>query len=187
MESHGIYVTRQYDLDWGLTHEIVHLLVNENLGRAQDSYAFRWFDEGLAGMMEPVPAYASAPNWMLKVMGEIRRDPIPFQVMIASASAEMDSGSHDRWQTQATSMVRFVRDQCGKDGIRSILKAVGAGVPLEKALASVCSSRWASLRDLEDDWRASLQTGGKPAGPGTSIRTNAGHPATAPSGETSGQ
>lgn len=155
--ANAIYITAEYDIDWGLTHEMVHLLVDENLhSNAKDSQSFRWFNEGLAGMLEPVPANAKAADVSRRVKGKLRLEPIPFQEMISRDWFQADADSNDRWRAQATDVVGFIRKQCGKAVINSLLLAVGDGSQVPEALAGACSGRWKTIEALEKDWKATF-------------------------------
>ncbi|MBN1890024.1 MAG: hypothetical protein JW850_18655 [Thermoflexales bacterium] len=130
-----------------LAHELTHLLVYQATGDAY-THVPCWLDEGLAVSSEasPDPAYQAA-------LEAAYRDNalISIEALCAPFPADWDTARLSYAQSQ--SLVRFIREQYGPQGIRTLLAAyrdgAACGSGVERALGL-------PLARLEMDWQASL-------------------------------
>lgn len=154
-----IYVYAGPGLNSTLAHEIVHLIMNENL-RSRAFGQLSWLSEGLAAVLALVttqllPESSDPPDtWY-----GIRSDARPFEQM-TGRDLRLSKKREDyvRWHDQASSVTWFLIRRCGMSGMRELLRAI-ASQPrfslepyLDKALPQSCGGRWASMKELERDW-----------------------------------
>ena len=133
-----------------IPHELTHLLVYQ---AAQPHYdrVPTWLNEGLATANEWLPD----PDLEVALDDAFRTGRLlPFESLCAPFPAEVDAARLA--YAQSGSLVQFVRDRYGGQGIRALLAAYrqnatcAAGV--ERALGI-------SLQTLESDWRAGRRAG----------------------------
>jgi hypothetical protein len=126
---------------------LTHLLVYQATGDAY-THVPRWLDEGLAVLSEtpPEPAYQAT-------LEAAYRDEalISIEALCAPFPADWDAAQLSYAQSQ--SLVRFIRERYGHQGIHALLGAyrdgADCGSGVERALGL-------PLATLETDWQASL-------------------------------
>jgi hypothetical protein len=120
-------------------HEMAHAAVHE-IGSEEIP---RWLDEGIAVLMEGMPAAAHSPPRMR--LNEISAGFESFRTDIGGIQ------SHRCYQ-QAHAIVAGLQDRCGIAGIRKVLEAMGEGRSPDRAFRNGVGIR---LADLEREWRGS--------------------------------
>ena len=131
-----------------IPHEITHLLVYQAATPAGYKYVPAWLDEGLATANErwPTPEHA-----MVLEEARVEGALIPLQDLCVPFSP--DSPTAFLSYAQSGSVVRFIRERYGDEGIRALLVAYANGAScaggVEKALGL-------TLNGLETAWRVSL-------------------------------
>jgi hypothetical protein len=132
-----------------LPHEITHLLVYQLVTPDGYRYVPEWLDEGLATANErlPTPEYALALE-EARTRGQL----LPMEELCVPFSPDPRTAVLS--YAQSASLVEFVRQRYGADGIRRLLSAYAGGASctsgVEEALA-------ASFSKLENGWRISLE------------------------------
>lgn len=130
-----------------LAHELTHLLVYQATGSGY-TYVPRWLDEGLAVLNEPSPD----PAYQLALEAAFRANRLlPIETLCAPFAS--DAAAAQLAYAQSQSLVRFIRERYGNEGLRRLLAAYrdGAG-----CAAGVERGLGVSLGALELDWRAGL-------------------------------
>ncbi len=132
-----------------IPHEITHLLVYQAVTPASYRYIPEWLDEGLATANERLPE----PDYDL-ALKEAREGGrlIPLEDLCVPFSP-------DRYiaflaYAQSGSLVEFIREQYGADGIRTLLAAYANGAGCAGGVEEVLH---VSLSGLETAWRTSLE------------------------------
>jgi hypothetical protein len=132
-----------------LPHEITHLLVYQLVTSGGYRYVPEWLDEGLATANErlPTPEYALAleearAGGRLLSMEELC---VPFSPDPRTAVLSY---------AQSASLVEFIRERYGADGIRRLLSAYAGGASCTSGVEEALS---VSFDKLENDWRVSLE------------------------------
>jgi len=131
-----------------IPHEITHLLVYQAATPAGYKYVPAWLDEGLATANErwPTPEHA-----MVLEEARVEGALIPLQDLCVPFSP--DSPTAFLSYAQSGSVVQFIRERYGDEGIRALLAAYANGAScaggVEKALGL-------TLNGLETAWRVSL-------------------------------
>ncbi len=132
-----------------LPHEITHLLVYQLTTSEGYRHVPTWLDEGLATANEQLPTPEHA--LMLKEAYEanqllpLRELCVPF-----SASSRTAALSY----AQSGSVVRFIREEYGADGIRRLLAAYADGASCTSGVEEALD---VDFNRLESAWRASLR------------------------------
>jgi len=132
-----------------IPHEITHLLVYQTVTPTGYRYVPAWLDEGLATANErlPTPEYAMALE-EARVAGEL----IPLENLCVPFSP--DSHTALLAYAQSGSVVRFIRERYGAEGIRALLAAYTNGASCARGVQEALG---VSLSGLETAWRASLE------------------------------
>jgi hypothetical protein len=132
-----------------IPHEITHLLVYQLVKPAGYRYVPEWLDEGLATANErlPEPDYALA-------LEEAREEGrlIPLEDLCVPFSPERSTALLA--YAQSGSLVQFIREQYGAEGIRALLAAYANGAGCAGGVQEALS---VSLSGLETAWRTSLE------------------------------
>jgi hypothetical protein len=132
-----------------LPHEITHLLVYQLVTPIGYRYVPEWLDEGLATANErlPTPEYALALEEARKAgqLLSVEELCIPFSPDPRTAMLSY---------AQSASVVQFIRQRYGADGIRKLLSAYANGASCTSGVEEALEI---SLDKLESDWRISLE------------------------------
>jgi len=132
-----------------LPHEIAHLLIYElatpeGYGNIPD-----WLDEGLATAYEhlPTPEYALAVEEAREAGHLLSLEELCVPFSPDPRTAILSYG-------QSASVVRFVRETYGAEGIRRLVSAYADGASCRSGVEEALG---VSLNKLESDWRMSLE------------------------------
>jgi len=132
-----------------IPHEITHLLVYQTVTPAGYRYVPEWLDEGLATANErlPTPEYAMALE-EARVAGQL--------LSLESLCVPFSPDSHTAFlaYAQSASVVQFIRERHGAEGIRGLLAAYANGA---SCTGGVQEALDISISGLETIWRASLE------------------------------
>ncbi len=132
-----------------IPHEVTHMLVYQAVTPTSYKHVPEWLDEGLATANEkrPTPEYAVALE-EARVAGQL----IPLEDLCVPFSPD----STTAWlaYAQSSSVVQFIRQQYGADGIRALLRAYANGA---SCASGVQDGLNVNLSGLETAWRASLE------------------------------
>ena len=129
-----------------ITHELAHAM----LAQATRDQAPRWMHEGLAQRVEMVPYAPNAFNMYEE--DKLLAVSVLDAVLASSRDGDMVGEAYIVSQT----FVRYVEDDLGESGVRSLIAKFGEGATTEEAIEAV-SGR--SLADFD----ASFRTWGKSA------------------------
>ena len=132
-----------------LPHEITHLLVYQLVTSEGYRYVPAWLDEGLATANEPWPT----PEYEL-VLEEARGTGRLLAVEELCYPFSPDPRTAMLSYAQSASLVRFIRQQYGADGIRRLLSAYANGA---SCTSGVQEALGVQFDRLENDWRNSLE------------------------------
>jgi hypothetical protein len=132
-----------------IPHEVTHLLVYQAVTSAGYEYVPEWLDEGLATANEQLP------NPDYTVMVEDAREgghllPLPNLCVPFSP----DPGTAFLSYAQSSSVVQFIRERYGAEGIRALLAAYANGASCAGGVQEALNI---SISGLETAWRASLE------------------------------
>jgi len=132
-----------------IPHEITHLLVYQAVAPANYRYVPEWLDEGLATANErlPTPEYAVATE-----EARVQEQLLPLQELCVPFSP--DSNTAFLAYAQSGSVVQFIRQRYGAQGIRALLAAYADGASCTQGVQEALHI---SLSGLETAWRASLE------------------------------
>jgi len=132
-----------------IPHEITHLLVYQAATPAGYKYVPTWLDEGLATANErwPTPEHA-----MMLEEARVEGALIPLQDLCVPFSP--DSPTAFLSYAQSGSVVRFIRERYGDEGIRALLAAYANGA---SCAGGVEQALGLTLNGLETAWRVSLE------------------------------
>jgi hypothetical protein len=132
-----------------IPHEITHLLVYQIVTPEGYKYVPEWLDEGLATANERLPT----PEHALMIEeARLQRQLIPLQDLCVPFSP--DSQTALLAYAQSGSVVKYIRERYGAQGIRDLLAAYANGA---SCTSGVEEALGISLGALETDWRASLE------------------------------
>jgi hypothetical protein len=127
-----------------IPHEISHLVVHQ----AAPDYVPPWLDEGLAVLNEELPA----PQREAALKAALTQDGLlPLETLCAPFP--LDSHQATLAYAQSASVVRFVREQYGREGLSRLVAAYGLGATCQRGVEQALG---VTLKQLEDDWRADL-------------------------------
>jgi hypothetical protein len=132
-----------------LPHEITHLLVYQLVTPEGYRYVPEWLDEGLATSNERLPT----PEYAL-VLDEARKADQLLPVEELCIPFSPDPRVAVLSYAQSASLVQFVRQRYGADGIRRLLSAYANGASCTSGVEEALE---VSLGKLENDWRISLE------------------------------
>ena len=132
-----------------IPHEITHLLIYRAVSPSAYRYIPEWLDEGLATANErlPTPEYAIALEEACA-----KEQFLPVEELCVPFSP--NSRTALLAYAQSGSLVRFIRERYGAQGIRALLEAYGNGA---SCAGGVQETLDISLSGLETAWRASLE------------------------------
>jgi hypothetical protein len=132
-----------------IPHEITHLLVYQAATSTGYRYVPEWLDEGLATANErlPTPEYA-----VILEEARLKDQLLPLQDLCVPFSP--DSQTAYLAYAQSASVVQFIRERYGVEGIRALLAAYANGA---RCAGGVQEALNISLSGLETAWRASLE------------------------------
>jgi hypothetical protein len=132
-----------------LPHEITHLLVYQSATSAGYRYVPEWLDEGLATTSErlPTPEYALTLE-EARTAGHL----LPLEDLCIPFSPDPRTAMLS--YAQSASVVQFIRQRYGADGIRGLLSAYANGA---SCTSGVEEALGIGLDKLEHDWRISLE------------------------------
>jgi hypothetical protein len=132
-----------------IPHEITHLLVYQTVTPASYRYIPEWLDEGLATANErlPMPEYAVTIE-EARAQGQL----IPLEDLCVPFSP--DPYAAFLAYAQSGSVVQFIREQYGAEGIRGLLAAYADGASCTGGVQKALNT---NLGGLETAWRASLE------------------------------
>ena len=132
-----------------LPHEITHLLVYQAVTPAGYRFVPKWLDEGLATANErlPTPEYAVALE-EARAQGRL----MPIEDLCVPFSP--DSSNAFLAYAESDSLVRFISERYGIQGIRALLAAYADGA---SCTGGVQKGLNVSLSGLETAWQTSLE------------------------------
>ncbi|NIV35564.1 MAG: hypothetical protein GWN58_40770 [Anaerolineae bacterium] len=132
-----------------IPHEITHLLVYQAVAPISYRYVPEWLDEGLATAHErlPTPEYAMAIE-EAHAQGQL----LPLKDLCVPFSP--DPHTAFLAYAQSSSVVQFIRERYGAQGIRALIGAYADGASCG---GGVQGALHVSLNGLETAWRASLE------------------------------
>jgi hypothetical protein len=136
-----------------LPHEITHLLVYQLVTPEGYRYVPEWLDEGLATANERLPT----PEYAL-LLEEARKADQLLSVEQLCVPFSPDPRTAVLSYAQSASVVGFIRQRYGADGIRRLLSAYANGA---SCTSGVEEALGVSLGKLENDWRISLEPGAR--------------------------
>ena len=131
-----------------LPHEITHLLLYELVTPNGYTYVPTWLNEGLATANERLPT----PEYAL-VLEKARRagELIPLEDLCVPFSPDAQTATLS--YAQSGSLVSFIREEHGAQGIRQLLAAYADGASCK---SGVEEGLGVTFRELEADWQMSL-------------------------------
>jgi hypothetical protein len=132
-----------------IPHEITHLLVYRAVSPSAYRYVPEWLDEGLATANErlPTPEYVTA---LEEASAEEQLLPVEELCVPFSPNSRTALLAY----AQSGSLVRFIRERYGAQGIRSLLETYANGA---SCAGGVQKALDISFSGLETAWRASLE------------------------------
>jgi len=132
-----------------IPHEITHLLVYQTVTPAGYRYVPEWLDEGLATANEQLPTLE-----YVMVLEEAHTQGQLLSLEDLCAPFPPDPHVALLAYAQSGSVVQFIRDRYGAEGIRALLKAYANGASCTGGVQEALN---VSLSGLETAWRASLE------------------------------
>lgn len=135
-----------------LPHEITHLLVYQAVTPTSYHYVPEWLDEGLATANErlPTPEYAIAIE-EARTRGQL----LSLEELCVPFSPDRQAAFLA--YAQSGSVVKFIREQYGAQGIRALLTAYSDGASCAGGVQQALDT---TINGLESAWRTSLEPGG---------------------------
>jgi len=132
-----------------IPHEITHLLVYQSVTPAGYKYVPEWLDEGLATANERLPT----PEYALVIEeARLQKQLIPLQDLCVPFSPDPQTAYLA--YAQSGSVVAYIRQRYGAQGIRDLLAAYANGA---SCTSGVQEALGINLYTLEVDWRAGLE------------------------------
>jgi hypothetical protein len=143
----GFYTSR---MERYIPHEITHLLVYQIVTPEGYKYVPEWLDEGLATANERLPT----PEHALMIEeARLQGQLIPLQDLCVPFSPNSQTALLA--YAQSGSVVDYIRERYGAQGIRDLLAAYANGASCTSGVEEALGT---SLSTLETDWRASLES-----------------------------
>jgi hypothetical protein len=145
-----------------IPHEITHLLVYQAVTPTSYRYVPEWLDEGLATANEQLPT----PEYALALEEARTQDQL---LPLEDLCVPFPPGSRTAFLSyaQSGSVLQFIREQYGAQGIRALLGAYTNGASCTSGVQEALN---VSLSELETTWRASLE----PQTPGQALAEQIG-------------
>lgn len=142
----GFYTSR---MERYIPHEVTHLLVYQVVTPEGYNYVPEWLDEGLATANEQLPTPEHA---LMLEQARLQRQLIPLQDLCVPFPP--DAQTAYLAYAQSGSVVKYVRERYGAQGIRDLLAAYANGASCTSGVEEALDI---SLNTLEIDWQASLE------------------------------
>jgi hypothetical protein len=132
-----------------LPHEITHLLIHELVTPEGYRHVPNWLNEGLATINEqlPTPEYALALE-EARERGQL----LPLKELCVPFSPDPRTAILS--YAQSASVVRYIRETYGAEGIRRLLSAYADGASCTSGVEEALD---VSFNKLENNWRISLE------------------------------
>jgi cytochrome c-type biogenesis protein CcmH/NrfG len=108
-----------------------------------------WLHEGLAQVMEGKDAQAATGR-----LRECGRDPYPLKKLAGGVAKEGDPKVVRSFYDQSLSFVSFLIERYGKRDMVALLRELGEGKRIDKAVLTICHK---SLGELEQEWRETVR------------------------------
>ncbi len=134
-----------YNLQIQVPHEMTHVLIYRAVGANYARVPY-WFNEGLAVM------HQSQRDSSFPALLAAARDAQQF-ISLSALCAPFDPAQVSLAYAESESVVRYIRDRFGSEGINRLLTAYAGGAD---CAAGVQSSLGLSLDQLDLDWRQNL-------------------------------
>lgn len=132
-----------------IPHEITHLLVYQMVTPASYRYVPEWLDEGLATANEQLPN----PDYDVMIHKASEQGQLlSLQSLCVPFSPDPDTAFLS--YAQSGSVIQFIRERYGAEGMRALLAAYADGASCAGGVRSALNT---SLSSLETAWRASLE------------------------------
>ena len=131
-----------------IPHEITHLLIYRKVSPEAYYYVPEWLDEGLAAANEALPNSVRATA-LAKAQASGNLIPLSDLCVPFPPDPQTTTLAY----AQSASIVKFIRDRYGADGIRALLEAYAEGASCS---TGVVQSLGPSLSGLEMTWEASI-------------------------------
>jgi hypothetical protein len=146
ISADSFYISR---MDRYIPHEITHLLVYEASADEGYRYVPEWLDEGLATANERLPT----PEFDLELeKARTQTGFLPLKDLCVPFSPDAQTALLS--YAQSGSVVRFIRERYGAQGIRDLMTAYANGA---SCTSGVEDGLGITLHELETAWRASLE------------------------------
>ena len=132
-----------------IPHEITHLLVYQAVTPAGYRYVPEWLDEGLATANEQLPT----PEYAVVIEEAHAQEQL---LVMEALCVPFSPDSHTAFlaYAQSGSVVQFIREQYGAQGVRALLAVYADGAGCAQGVQEALHI---SLSGLETAWRASLE------------------------------
>jgi hypothetical protein len=131
-----------------IPHEITHLLLYQAAGGALGHVPY-WLTEGLATLSEELPD----PETAIVLETALSQDGlVPLETLCGPFP--LDAGEARLSYAQSASVVGFIRDHYGRQGLARLIAAYADGASCQGGVERALG---VSLEGLETQWRASLQ------------------------------
>lgn len=134
-----------------LRHELCHLLLHRRIPK---SHLPRWLDEGICQWASDGLSDLVYGTDQKMLQGAVLSDR-HLSLRDLNTGFRGDARTLQLAYAQSSSLVRYLDDTFGADGVRRLLNALGAGMPLERAVPSALGI---SLSEWEAAWRGSFDT-----------------------------
>ena len=147
-----------------LGHEIVHLMVHRFVGTRLPL----WMEEGFAEDLS-LTAYSSyyrKRGYAGRVPKASLQTYLPLSQLTGYLAYPTDEPSLVAFYTEANWLAGYLNSFENRDKFKRMFRAMAQGTSFESALGNEYSSKWSSLADLEQDFRAYLVKAGAVKGSG---------------------
>ena len=130
-----------------LPHEISHLILHDFIPAANLPV---WVDEGIAQLQEK-NKYAAADGYMKALVRQGQYVRLNF-LNQWNIRQETDAAKVQIFYAQSLSVIRFLREQYGKENFRRFCRNLRDEKPIEEALRFAYPKKIGSLKELEQLW-----------------------------------
>jgi hypothetical protein len=132
-------------LDNDLSHELTHVMIYQIVGPGYNTMPV-WLDEGLAVSSEPQPN----PQYADALSTAVKADALtPISALCAPFG--IDPGRAILSYSESASLVRYIQDRSGPQGIQQLLAAYRDGATCEGGVQRVFQI---SLPELQNEWES---------------------------------